>query len=857
MVDLEKLTDTLSGFGQNKYAVVGAVLILALALGVGFIALGSGGGGGQVAGPRSSERLVKLQADDREVSVVLGGGTCGCSTDYFPLCGADGRTYWNECFATCLGAVVEHQGICATAVSFPEGEAPSGLISSSQEIINTVGEGSICGDTASGFNACSEGQCIDGQCQGVDGVNCNGRVITTVEYAANPSACARTGSCGSNINPVCAEGVFTFINLCEAQKAGYANKQLSPGPCEAHAPGAGEQCGVVYTFANGEAKTWFNSQQCAGSLVCSNGICSSGQSYCPDGKPTSGDISECYPAAETQVITVAGQTCPPVPAPVPASQPVCLSGESSTKNYAVDTDDGIDKTKQGTVSGTDREGKLVSGTDKCVDETKVREFYIGEENGVQFAAFTDINCPEGTVCKEGACLPPSRQAEARPPSCTETDGGISLTVAGSVKATYGDGREVERIDQCVGPDAVQEWYCSSGTIKMVRRDCPLSHECSNGACVEISSRRAAGRTSSASVSPAVACVDNDPEIYIGAIGTAPTLIGGNTFVTGTATVTLSNGSRVQYQDACIDPSKVAQAYCSGTDLGGGTQDTCPEGAPCHNGRCRYPNQRCVENSDPASIVNGVTIGGDIAVQGETTVSGVDIELQIPDRCNNNTHVRQFYCVDQTPLETMDACPEGTTCSEGVCGAGGGAEAEVSRGDVSSVDLNVFYPVVLRGSSFVDKAGNLIGGFREREASEVPLLRYPTSSQLGCPYVGSSSGNYANYLCTVSGTAIRGWAELQFDAELSELNTGDEINVRLSQFRAPGGGKVAVFTTADGTTWTKRGECLVPATTNTCTLTIPYLKFGSTNRMRSMLVALESGTSSQGARVEYVSVRKNS
>ncbi len=856
MVDLEKLADTLGSVGQNKYAVVGGVLLLVFVLGIGFIALSGGGGSdGQNSGPRSSERVVKLQGDDREVSVVLGGGTCGCSTDYFPLCGADGRTYWNECFATCLAASVEHQGICVADVAFPgERQAePSGLTTSSQQIINTVEEGAICGATESGFNTCSQGQCIDNRCRSVDGVICNGRIVTLSEYEANPAACARSGNCGSNVNPVCAEGVFTFINLCEAQKAGYANNQLSAGPCAAHAPAAGEQCGVVYNFVNGEAKTWFDSQQCSGSLTCSNGVCAAGQKYCPDGKPASGDISGCYPASEAQIVTLAGNSCPVPPTP---SQLVCLAEESSSKTYAVDTDSGLDVSKQGTISGTDRAGKFVSGTDKCIDESKVREFYAAEEKETTFAAFADINCGEGEVCKGGACVSVSAGGTtnisaalpARPLSCTESDGGIEITVAGNVKAIYENGREVERNDECVGPDRVQEWYCSSGTIKAVRRDCPATHECTGGACVDVSARRAVGRSASVA-----ACTDDDPRRII---GFGEIVVGGNEFLAGNVSATLSDGSARLFPDRCTNATHVEQSYCNTAEntVGGVSTDACPAGSACMHGRCRYPDQMCEETSDPATTSGGVVLGGDVSVRGEVTAFA-DREYSVPDSCRNETHVQQFYCVDgEILLETVDICPEGTTCLDGECAARARA---VGVDTSTSGRLNTFYPTSLIGSSYVDNAENLVGPpDSSRSISQLPLARYLTGSDLRCGIGTGPYGSYSNYYCLFSGAQIRGWARLGFSSDVAQLNIGDEIRVRLSQFEAPGGGKVLVFA-SDGQVWVKRGECNVPAEADTCTITIPFLKIGSGARLNSLLLALESASSIRGARIEWVSIRKNS
>lgn len=38
--------------------------------------------------------------------------SCTCSNSYSPVCGRDGRTYFNACYALCLGGKVQYQGAC-------------------------------------------------------------------------------------------------------------------------------------------------------------------------------------------------------------------------------------------------------------------------------------------------------------------------------------------------------------------------------------------------------------------------------------------------------------------------------------------------------------------------------------------------------------------------------------------------------------------------------------------------------------------------------------------------------------------------------------------------------------------------
>jgi hypothetical protein len=40
---------------------------------------------------------------------------CGCTTEYVPVCGEDGRTYPNVCAARCAKVSVAHEGTCFDA----------------------------------------------------------------------------------------------------------------------------------------------------------------------------------------------------------------------------------------------------------------------------------------------------------------------------------------------------------------------------------------------------------------------------------------------------------------------------------------------------------------------------------------------------------------------------------------------------------------------------------------------------------------------------------------------------------------------------------------------------------------------
>ncbi|MCX8166500.1 MAG: ABC transporter permease [Candidatus Micrarchaeota archaeon] len=206
-----------------------------------------------------------------------------------------------------------------------------------------------------------------------------------------------------------------------------------------------------------------------------------------------------------------------------------------------------------------------------------------------------------------ACIDPSSV-------CTDTDGGKDYYNKGTASNGY-----VSYSDFC--QDAkLNEYYCEyvfdgfswKKELNSEHIYCPGSGEmCSNGKCININT-----------------CSDTDNGIDIYNKGSVTK--GGST----------SN-------DVCLSATRVQEFYCDANNNIKFTNQDCPSGYICEDGRCREVS--CTDTD------NGLTV----TLPGKTSN-----ETQIKyDICIDSTKIREYSCnTDRTIKEAILSCPDGYLCS---------------------------------------------------------------------------------------------------------------------------------------------------------------------------------------------------
>ena len=198
-------------------------------------------------------------------------------------------------------------------------------------------------------------------------------------------------------------------------------------------------------------------------------------------------------------------------------------------------------------------------------------------------------------------------AFAKPPLCSESDGGDYPDVFGDIYYPY---LNYYGSDYCDGSDVV-EYYCEFDGPSTTSHSCPAG--CSNGACNPL-------------------CSDSDG-------GNAPDTQG-----------TLSYyGMPLWGAETCASPYAVLEQYCTAQGTPAITPVNCEYG--CSNGACLPPPPPCYDSDN-----------GNIYAQGTLYLYGTPYS---DDFCQDENTLTEFFCVGDQGYYEYISCEWG--CLGGRCG----------------------------------------------------------------------------------------------------------------------------------------------------------------------------------------------
>jgi hypothetical protein len=195
-----------------------------------------------------------------------------------------------------------------------------------------------------------------------------------------------------------------------------------------------------------------------------------------------------------------------------------------------------------TVNTSKRENATWNGTvykDLCVESKIVKDYYCRD------GKLESLNnqCDPGFSCKDGICMKEIRL-------CTDSDGGINLSVRARVIVSRGFTVMYDDWDECIDEGSLREHYCledDNGNSSV--EECGPGFKCAGGRCLESN------------------CQETDE--------------GRDIYERGTTSIQKQD---ISERDKCMSDWRLKEYYCWGDDIE--IDDIlCPDDHICDNGRC--------------------------------------------------------------------------------------------------------------------------------------------------------------------------------------------------------------------------------------------------------------------------------
>jgi len=279
------------------------------------------------------------------------------------------------------------------------------------------------------------------------------------------------------------------------------------------------------------------------------------------------------------------------------SNDACIA--SANNPVCIDTDNGLNWTIKGDISGVDLYGNPYIREDYCDFDIKNNPVLMeGYCNSNVFGSYMMVYCVNG--CSNGVCINANSEEW-----CTDSDNGKNYYVQGKIVSTY-----VAENDSCsrVTPNVLQERFCNGTKNAIESITCP--NGCSNGICL--------GTPTNPTIEP---CTDSDG--------------GKNYFVKGTA----NDMYGYNITDICYNSSLLLEGYCIGNIVSVEYASyNCPNG--CSNGACvTTPTTNATSTANYTTNATSTT-----PVNQTTTTTPNESEVTVPTVTENNTLICTSGCL---------------------------------------------------------------------------------------------------------------------------------------------------------------------------------------------------------------------